>query len=264
MITTETQPSSQAEMRGGFYNNKDIFSRIITRYGTQQNRMLNLLQESYFDAFVAKIPGGRQKFEKTVAYTIVMNAAIMSAIPAGMMFLSAVMKALMGDDDDEHKFNFEKGKTIKGEVSKKLGEEVVKNLVGLVEGGDEALVAVQALYGATKGKQGEHLVDRAMTCRIISSEFTMLTSAISSLSKMAAAREKWEKDQDKDSARSYALAEGKLWRNMTDLTSFLSGVPFAGLRQILPIEEGIRKSSYKGLTEKPSGLDTYSFGDYTS
>jgi hypothetical protein len=261
-ITSETQPTSMPELRGGFYNSKDLVMRTLTRYGTQQNRMLNLLQESYFDAFVAKVPGGRQKFEKTVAYTVVMNAAIMSAIPAISTALSAIIKALMGNDDDEYKFGFEKGKTASGEAAKRFGEETVKNLVGLVEGGDEALTAVQALYGSTQGQKGEYMKDRALTGRFFASEFKMLLDTVTSLSKMSAAREKYEETEDDNTARAYASATGKLWRNVIDLSSFLSGVPFAGIRQVAPIEDAIRKSAFGDLTKTPSGLDTYSFGDY--
>jgi uncharacterized protein YaiI (UPF0178 family) len=250
MLTANTQPSSQPEMRGELYNNKNIMVKMFTRYGTQRNRMLNVIIKEMFQATVARSPEAVDRYEKALSYNLVLNSVVMASIGVGGKAFAELMKGVMGGEDDEE-FKFEAEKKKAGLISD-FGVEVANNVLTLPEGMDEAWAVLAALHAAAKGdKSADYMANRALMGKFVGSELKSLFDATSAMAEMRrVAQKEREEGITAGDAKWYAYNAEKAFKSVATAASFVFGVPLAGVEQALNVGRFVRKEEYGKMIDK--------------
>ena len=253
-MTMETQPTYESFMRSDLLNRGDFVSIILTRYGTQRNRMLNMLAVAQAESQFVDGDASRKKFERTAMSVLGTNALLLSSIAAGNAAFTVAMKAAVRDDDDEMLFAFEKdaegrstGKRAAIAAGKKFGMSALFAPLQLLEGGDEAVRALEAAYGAMTGEK--HLEERLLRGQFAAGEVKALLDVLGSAGTMARQKEKMDNATSASSymtaKRSYAYSSGKLYKSMSQLIGVGLHLPTRVLDVLANPADRIRKAQYE-------------------
>ena len=177
-LTMETQPSYETFMRSDFINRGSIFSFIFGRYGTQRNKMMNMLAKAYIKMKTDDSPETRRQFQKVAFSIFGTNALILASISTGnVIFRETMADVFFGGDDDEKRFPFEKKEKSKAQ---RYSAEFLKN-VGLtqlttLEFADEGVTMAVSAYGAIVGR--DDLTQRAFKQNLLASEVTAIFNVL--------------------------------------------------------------------------------------
>ena len=268
-LTLKTQATYESFLRSDLLNRGSLFSMMLTRYGTQQAAMLNMLLTSYSRMATEDSPQARKQFEKTAMSCLGTNTLVLAGITVGATAFADMMRAMIrgnqGQSDEDKAKNeillpFEK-KDLKTPAGQRYAEQFLGSslnyLVQTTEGGDEAARIAQAAYGAWTGK--DYLVERGTQGQFVASELGAIYGALKAAGtlgresqKMTAAESKGNRSAYMESKRVYAYNGEKLYRMMMQLIGVGFHLPTKMLNDTLTAEERVRKSMF----DKPSSLDS--------
>lgn len=247
-LTYDSQPTYEPESRSALHNRRDLFSIMVGRYGTQRNKMLNLITQKWVAAQDGN-PESAREFQRAVMATAVQNTVIMAAIAGtGALWTETVKAARMRDGDHTFGYDIDE-ETPLGKAAKRFATEAAKNPFMMVEGVDELLAFAGAMQGAWKGEDWR--IERATRGQWVADTVRLATSVVSNAGRMNRAQrtmmEAKTRAEYERGARSYASASGGMYSAVVDMGSFLFRVPGPGVEQVLGLREKVRADVFDSM-----------------
>jgi len=246
-MVMETQPTSESYMRGDLQNRRTLLTVALTRYSTQTNRMANMLWKSFNAYQSGKIPDAPERFLKTATSVLVTNMAVLTLIGVGKKATQEIVSAMArGNDDDDELYPGEKKKTNYGSIAAMNARNTV---AGLVQGGDEAMMVLDAVVGKFKGES--YKTDWLMEKPMFMGELKMSLDTVGLIARVAQQTEKMrkaERDEDRgdymDAKRSLGYSYVKLYENMLQVIGVAGHLPTKMLDNAF-VKTKLRRSVYK-------------------
>jgi len=248
MLTAKTQSSALPELRGEIYNNKNLIMKMLTRYGTQQNRILNMALTEYFRARANPTVESVERYRRTLSYGVVLNSVAMASIGVGGKAFAEFVKGLIGGEDDDEMLYEGEIKSRDQSKAVEIAKQTAADAAGIVEGMDEAMAALGALKAAMQGdKSAEYMANRVLMNRFVGSEMKAALDMSRALAEMKRLAQKEEEEgfmSDAD-AKWYAFNAEKAQKSAITTFSFLLGVPGSGVEQIANTSRAQRVRQYE-------------------
>jgi len=247
-IVSRTQPDYAAENRSALQNKRDLFHMAITRYGTQTNKILNLISQRRAEA----VAGGyveRQAFSKTISQAVIQNSLLIAGISASSSAWLAIMNAVANDGNTDHlsKDQRERQENWKEEMAKKFGVDFVKSLASPITGADELAAIVESIIYTAKGDS--FIGGRVLQGNWFAATGSQMLKVVSAYGVMQRAEKKLEDGGlsaagYKQVVKTYANSAANLQSGMGEVVGFFTGIPLPGVEQVVRQKPKVRKTKY--------------------
>jgi len=228
MAVMQSQPTYEAINRSHLMNHGNIAMKIITRYGTQTSKMMNILAKAHLGMVANDNPQSRQQYERALTSVLGVNVLMMAGIYTGGQMLKDALKPLDKDDEDDAAMMQAWEKEKKNRAGQ-FAWAAIANAVNIVEGGDELLRLLGGLYGSVNSDK-RYLRDRALQGQLGAGELKALLDIVEGVATLGAKKKKIRDAKTKGARRSAQIS----YANTTKKTT-KAALNFAGVSLHLPL-----------------------------